>query len=124
MVLAANIKKDDLKDIHLEGLNPDGVPDVLGDYVYPFKFNDLNAFKNLINKNKKIGIVFMEVERNLKLNINFLKEIRRLCTKNKIILIFDECSSGFREIYGGHHMKYKIYPDIAVFENQLPMEYL
>ena len=71
--LAANIKKDDLKDIHLEGLNPDGVPDVLEDYVYPFKFNDLNAFKNLINKNKKIGIVFMEVERNLKLNINFLK---------------------------------------------------
>ena len=57
----------------------------------------------------------MEVERNLKLNINFLKKIRRLCTKNKIILIFDECSSGFREVYGGHHMKYKIYPDIAVF---------
>ena len=24
--------KDDLKDIHLEG-NPDGVPDVLGDYI-------------------------------------------------------------------------------------------
>ena len=43
--LAANIKKDDLKDIHLEGLNPDGVPDVQGDYVYPFKFNELNAFK-------------------------------------------------------------------------------
>ena len=69
--MAANIKKDDLKDIHLEGLNPDGVPDVLGDYVYPFKFNKLNAFNNLINKNKKIGVVFMEVERNLKLNFFF-----------------------------------------------------
>ena len=113
--LAANIKKDNLKEIHLEGLNPDGVPSVLGNYVHPFKFNDLKAFKNLLKKNINIGIVFMEVERNLKLNINFLKEIRQICTKKKIILIFDECSSGFREVYGGLHMKYKVYPDLAVF---------
>ena len=65
----------------------------------------------------------MEVERNLKLDINFLKKLED-CTKNKIILIFDECSSGFREVYGGHHMKYKIYPDIAVFGKSSPMEYL
>ena len=32
---------DNLKEIHLEGLNPDGVPSVLGNYVHPFKFNDL-----------------------------------------------------------------------------------
>ena len=113
--LAANMKKDNLKEIHLEGLNPDGVPNVLGNYVHPFKFNDLKGFKNLIKKNLNIGIVFMEVERNLKLNITFLKEIRKICTKKKIILIFDECSSGFREVYGGLHMKYKVYPDIAVF---------
>ena len=104
-----------MKEIHLEGLNPDGVPSILGSYVYPFKFNDLEGFKNLIKKKKNIGIVFMEVERNLKLNINFLKTIRKICTQKKIILIFDECSSGFREVYGGLHMKYKIYPDMAVF---------
>ena len=113
--LAANIKKDNLKEIHLEGLSPDGVPSVLGDYIHPFKFNDLEGFKNLIKKNINIGIVFMEVERNLKLDITFLREIRKLCTKKKIILIFDECSSGFREVYGGLHMKYKVYPDLAVF---------
>ena len=50
--LAANIKKDNLKDIHLEGLNPDGVPNILGNYVHPFKFNDLEGFKNLIGKKK------------------------------------------------------------------------
>lgn len=81
--LAANLKKDSLKEIHLEGLSAEGVPELLGKYVHPFKFNDLKGFKNLIKKNKNIGIVFMEVERNLKLKINFLKEIRKICTKKK-----------------------------------------
>ena len=45
-------------------------PDDLGKYVYPFKFNDLGSFKEIIKKHKNIGIVFMEVERNLKLKLN------------------------------------------------------
>ena len=35
--------------------------------------------------------------------------------KNNIILIFDECTSGFREAYGGLHKKYEVYPDMAVY---------
>jgi glutamate-1-semialdehyde aminotransferase len=57
----------------------------------------------------------MEVERNLKLKIKFLKGIKKICEEKNLILIFDECSSGFRETYGGLHLKYKIDPDIAVF---------
>jgi len=34
-------------------------------------------------------------------------------------LIFDECTSGFRETFGGLHKKYKINPDIAVFGKSL-----
>ena len=113
--LAANFKKDKIKDIHLEGLTTDGVPNDLGKYVYPFKFNDLDSFKEIIKKHKNVGIVFMEVERNLKLKNTFLKSIKKVCEEKKLILIFDECSSGFRETYGGLHLKYKIYPDIAVF---------
>ena len=33
----------------------------------------------------------------------------------KIILIFDECTSGFRETYGGIHKKYNISPDLVTF---------
>ena len=43
----------------------------------------------------------MEVERNIKPDIKFLKSIERICKKKKIVLIFDECTSGFREVYGG-----------------------
>ena len=39
----------------------------------------------------------MEVARNLSPDLKFLKFIRHECPKNKIILIFDECTSGLTE---------------------------
>ena len=61
----------------------------------------------------------MEVSRNLEPNKNFFKKIQNLAKKNKIILIFDECTSGFRETYGGLHLKYNVIPDICVFGKSL-----
>ena len=57
----------------------------------------------------------MEIRRNKEPENNFLKKVRQLANKNKVILIFDECTSGFRETLGGLHKKYKINPDIAIF---------
>ena len=57
----------------------------------------------------------MEVERNEKPKYKFLKEIRRLTLERNIPLIFDECTSGFRETRSGIFEKYKIYPDLAMF---------
>lgn len=82
-------------------------------------YNDLNYLKNLIDNNSQIGIIKMEVQRNQEPKKKFLEEIRSLCTKKNIILIFDECTSGFRETYGGLHQKYKINPDIAIFGKAL-----
>ena len=36
-----------------------------------------------------------------------------------MILIFDECTSGFRETYGGIHGKYGVNPDIAIYGKAL-----
>ena len=30
-------------------------------------------------------------------------------------MIFDECTSGFREVYGGLHKKFGVNPDLAVY---------
>ena len=38
----------------------------------------------------------MEVHRNEKPKYGFLRKVREIATKNKIVLIFDECTSGFR----------------------------
>ena len=40
----------------------------------------------------------MEVVRDEYPKKNFLKEIRKLCNEKKIVLIFDECTTGFRKI--------------------------
>ena len=61
----------------------------------------------------------MEVMRNMKPQDNYLQKIRKLCNKKKIILIFDECTSGFRENFGGMHMKYGVFPDLAILGKSL-----
>ena len=61
----------------------------------------------------------MEVIRNLQPTNNFLENVRELATQNNIVLVFDECTSGFRENFGGIHLNYKVYPDIAIFGKAL-----
>ena len=57
----------------------------------------------------------MEVVRSTGPKNNFLQKVRDLANQKGIILIFDECTSGFRENFGGLHMKYNVEPDIAMF---------
>ena len=83
-----------------------------------FNFNNIKEFKKIINK-KNFSSVIMEVKRNEAPNLKFLKFIRNYCTKNNIVLIFDECSSGFRDVLGGYHKKIGIYPDLAMFSKAI-----
>ncbi len=117
--LAANLGEGKELDGHLlPGLEPNGVPRNLNGTVYPFKYNDLNSLKEII-ENHDIGVIKMEVSRSEKPNKNFLKNVRDLASKNNIVLIFDECTSGFRETFGGLHKKYGIDPDMAMFGKTL-----
>ncbi len=114
--LASYRKKS--KSLDKGNLPADGVPNVLSDYIHTFKYNDLESLERILIK-KKVGAVKMEVMRNEKPNDNFLSEVRRLSKKFKAILIFDECTSGFREVFGGLHKKYSIEPDLAIFGKAL-----
>ena len=60
-----------------------------------------------------------EVLRNIAPKDKFLERVRKLCDEKGIILIFDECTSGFRESYGGLHKNYKVFPDMAMFGKAL-----
>ena len=61
----------------------------------------------------------MEVSRNEAPKDNFLEKIRKLATDNNIVLIFDECTSGFRQTLGGLHKLYGVEPDMAMFGKAL-----
>ena len=38
-----------------------------------------------------------------------------IAKKNNALLIFDEITSGFKDNYGGLHLKLKVNPDMAIF---------
>jgi len=121
--LSANINSKKNLDQHLmSGLNYEGIPRSLKNTSFPFPYNNFNYLLKLINK-KKIGIIKMEVMRNMEPKDNFLKKIRKVCNDKKIILIFDECTSGYRENMGGIHLKYKVNPDMAIFGKALGSGY-
>ena len=121
--LSANINSKKNLDEHLmSGLNYEGIPENLRNTSFPFPYNNYEYLLKLINK-KKIGIIKMEVMRNELPKDNFLQKIRNLCNKKKIILIFDECTSGYRENMGGIHLKFKVNPDIAIYGKSLGSGY-
>lgn len=117
--LAANLdSKESLSGHLLPGLNTKGVPSSLEGTVYPFQYNDFTELEKLV-RDKSIGVIKMEVIRNMGPEDNFLEKVRKLATDNNIVLIFDECTSGFRETFGGIHKKYKVEPDMAMFGKAL-----
>lgn len=105
---------DDLSGHLIPGLNPKGVPKNLKDTVYPFNYNNYEELLEIVNTND-IGVIKMEVVRNFGPEDNFLQKVKDLATKKGIVLIFDECTSGFRETFGGIYKKYNVEPDIAMY---------
>jgi glutamate-1-semialdehyde 2,1-aminomutase len=117
--LSSNLGNDKSLDGHLlPGLEPKGVPRNLKDTVFPFKYNNFTELEELVNT-QDIGVIKMEVVRNIEPENNFLHKVRNLATKKNIVLIFDECTSGFRETFGGIHKKYGVEPDMAMFGKAL-----
>ena len=117
--LSANLKSTDgLKPHLMPGLDPAGVPKSLKNTAIPFNYNNFHELEKIVREHD-IGTIKMEVSRNQKPENNFLKKVRDLCNKKKIILIFDECSSGFRQSFGGLHKIYGVDPDMAWFGKAL-----
>ena len=117
--LAANLKNKNTLSNHLmPGLDPLGVPSELKNTSFGFEYNNINQLKKLVDK-ENIGVIKMEVSRTTQPNISFLKKVRDLATKKNIVLIFDECTSGFRQCFGGLHKLININPDMAIFGKAL-----
>ena len=111
-------KKGNLNEHLMTGLKTDGVPDSLVGSSIPFMYNDIEGLEKIIAEND-IAAVKMEVMRFAEPKDDFLQRVRRLTAQHGIVLIFDECTSGFRETFGGLHLKFDVNPDIAVFGKAL-----
>jgi glutamate-1-semialdehyde 2,1-aminomutase len=117
--LSANLGDDQKLDGHLlPGLDPKGVPRELQGTVLPFNYNRIDELEALIAEHE-VGVIKMEVSRNEGPQNQFLEKVRALASQHNIVLIFDECTSGFRETFGGLHKKFGVEPDMAVFGKAL-----
>jgi len=119
--LSTNLNNDKNLDGHLlPGLQPNGVPRGLTGTTLPFNYNNIEQLEQLIEDNNgEIAAIKMEVSRNEGPQDDYLQKVRDIATENNIVLIFDECTSGFRETFGGLHKKYKVEPDLAIFAKAL-----
>lgn len=117
--LSANLGDDkNLAGHLLPGLEPRGVPQELRGSVLPFNYNNFAELEDIV-KRHEVGVIKMEVVRNMGPVDSFLHKVRELATRRNIVLIFDECTSGFRQTFGGLHLQYGVEPDIAVLGKTL-----
>jgi glutamate-1-semialdehyde 2,1-aminomutase len=113
--LSANLGDDENLAGHLlPGLEPRGVPRCLRGTVFPFAYNDFAELSKIVNEHD-VGVIKMEVVRNEEPKDDFLQRVRDLATERGIVLIFDECTSGFRQTFGGLHKDFGVEPDMAMF---------
>jgi glutamate-1-semialdehyde 2,1-aminomutase len=117
--LAANLgDEQNLAGHLLPGLEPRGVPQSLRGSVLPFRYNNFSELEALVSAHE-IGVIKMEVSRNQGPENQFLHKVRKLATDRGIVLIFDECTSGFRQTFGGLHKHFGVEPDMAIFGKAL-----
>jgi glutamate-1-semialdehyde 2,1-aminomutase len=83
-------------------------------------YNDLAAVKQLVeaNPNQIACIILEPVVGNMGCVLpkdGFLQGLRDICTKENIVLIFDEVMTGFRLARGGAQELFGIKPDLSTF---------
>ncbi len=84
----------------------DGVPEAMTQLVHLAKYNNIESVRLLFEKypNEIAAVIIEPVAGNMGCippMPGFLKALRKLCTDNNTVLIFDEVMSGFRLAFGG-----------------------
>jgi glutamate-1-semialdehyde 2,1-aminomutase len=89
-----------------------GVPKAIQDLCAGFRFNDAASVERVFAEHHgKIACVVMEVCRDVKPAPGFIETVRRLCTQNGTLLVFDEVVTGFRYALNGAHSLFGVTPD-------------
>ena len=83
-------------------------------------YNDLSAAEELVNENKdEIAAIIIEpVAGNMGCVPplpGYLEGLRKICDKEKILLVFDEVMTGFRLAQGGAQQRLKINADLVTY---------
>jgi len=114
--IAANLGDEKLEDHLLPGVPSTGVPKALEGTAMPFEYNNLDSLRQALQANRgEVACIMMEVCRYKQPAPGFLEGVRKLATKHRVVLIFDEVNTGFRMALGGAQQYFGVTPDMATF---------
>jgi len=90
-----------------------GVPDATRSLAVPFVFNDLESVERLFaEQGDRLAAAILEVCRDVRPSVAFLRRLRELCTAHGVLLIFDEVVTAFRYGLHGAHELFDVSPDL------------
>ncbi|WP_394828231.1 aminotransferase class III-fold pyridoxal phosphate-dependent enzyme [Pendulispora albinea] len=103
-----------------------GIPEDVAALTYTFEYNDLGSVERAIDDDTACVIlepVVFEMPKP-----GFLEELRALCTRRGVLLVFDEMWTGFRLALGGAQEHFGVQADLACFSkaiaNGMPLSVL
>ena len=104
------------------GASTFGTPDSLGvtkanaRNTISIEYNNIDAVNNAIKGGDIASIIIEPIAGNMnfiRARKSFLQYLRKVCTKNNIVLIFDEVMTGFRVSKAGAQHIYNVMPDLT-----------
>lgn len=104
------------------GASTFGTPDSLGvtkanaRNTISIEYNNIDAVNNAIKDGGIASIIIEPIAGNMnfiRARKSFLQYLRKVCTKNNIVLIFDEVMTGFRVSKAGAQHIYNVMPDLT-----------
>ena len=95
-----------------------GVPPGAARDTLVARYNDLDVVARLLDQNQgEVAAIFVEpIAGNMGVvppRDGFLDGLRKICTRERILLVFDEVISGFRAAVGGAQQVFGIKPDLT-----------
>lgn len=95
---------------------PRGVPDEVAKLTVQFDYDSLDSVDRLLAERPgEVACFILEPATDRAPSRGFLEGLRERCTKNGVVLIFDEMILGFRLALGGGGERYGVEPDLATF---------
>jgi len=98
----------------------DGIPKGVADDTLVIAFNDFEAMQAIVKqyKTELAAIIVEPVAGNMGCvppKMGYLELMRKLCSENNIVLIFDEVMTGFRLAKGGAQERLNVWADLVTF---------
>ena len=95
---SSNKNEKKIKENFLPFYSNSGIQKSALNSILHFEYNNISSLEKILSTDKNIGTIKMEVLRNEYPKNNFLQKVKKLSVKYNKVLIFDECTTGFRDV--------------------------